>query len=206
MRLAAHYGFCLMLNSLRFLREFILHPGQTGALAPSSRRLGEAMVRALGPVEPGKLIIELGPGTGSFTQVIRDLLPNNPVLAIERNEHFAAQLRERFPDMHIAEGCASKIREAISASNEPEIEVGGVISGLPLLSLPKELIADIFASLKQVLPEDGTFVNFTYSKRSFKRRLDTPLFKIVASHHVLLNLPPASVMVLRPVEGACAAA
>lgn len=187
-----------MLNSLRFLREMVLHPGQTGAVAPSGRRLARAMIDALGPVAPGALIVELGPGTGSFTRVIRERRPHNPLLAIERNPRFVGQLRRRFPDAHIVEGCASQIRTAIDRAGLDGTPVAGVISGLPLLSLPKPLVGKVFASLADVLPEGTSFVNFTYSKRGFHRRLDTPLFAVADSRHVLCNFPPATVMTLRP--------
>ena len=185
-----------MLHSLRFLKEFCLHPSQTGALAPSGRRLAKGVVQALGPLEPQELVVELGPGTGAFTRALRAQLPDNPVIAIERNERFVIGLRKRFPDVVIAEGCASEIRKNLRQHHLEDHRIGGVISGLPLLSLPKPLVRNIFASLSDILPAGATFINFTYSKRTF-RRIETPGFEVVESRRVLLNVPPASIMILR---------
>ena len=66
-----------MITAAKFLWQFCRHPSQTGALAPSGKKLSRAIVEAIGPVEPGKVVIELGPGTGVFTRAIRRLLPDS---------------------------------------------------------------------------------------------------------------------------------
>lgn len=185
-----------MLNTLRFLTEFVRHPSQTGAISPSGRKLAKAIVSALGAVPPGHLVIELGPGLGSFTRALKRLLPDNPVLAIERNAHFVAQLRARIPGVAIHEGCASDVAGAIAAHNLGHLPIAGVVSGLPLLVLPQPLVRSIFHNLEAILPADAPFINFTYSQRSF-RKVETPGYRIVATRRVLLNMPPASVMTLR---------
>jgi len=53
-----------------FVREFLRTPWQTGAVAPSSRRLGAAMVEPIPSSSPAR-VVELGPGTGAFTEAIR---------------------------------------------------------------------------------------------------------------------------------------
>jgi len=187
-----------MINTARFIWQFCRHPRQTGAIAPSGRRLATAIVQALGPVEPGRLVVELGPGTGVFTRAIRHLLPNNPLMVIERNPRFARQLRERFPDIIVAEDCASRLGDLIEQHGYQSAQVGGVISGLPLLSLPPEVTNRIFAGLTATLDADTRFVNFTYSQKGF-RRLQTPGFRLVETRRVFINVPPASVMTLQPV-------
>ena len=54
---------------ITFLSEFIKHPKNTGAIAPSSNILAKAMVDAI-DFDVAKCIVELGPGTGSFTKEI----------------------------------------------------------------------------------------------------------------------------------------
>jgi phosphatidylethanolamine/phosphatidyl-N-methylethanolamine N-methyltransferase len=185
-----------LLNSLRFLAEFVRHPSQTGAVSPSGRSLAKAIVKALGDVPPGQLVIELGPGLGSFTRALQRLLPDNPVLAIERNAHFVAQLRRKLPTVAVHEGCASDLSGALAAHGMQELPIAGVISGLPLLVLPQPLVRSIFHNLAAVLPAEAPFINFTYSQRSF-RKVETPGYRIVKTRRVLLNVPPASVMTLR---------
>ncbi len=45
-----------------------------GAVASSSEKLAMAMVKGL-KLNPDELIIELGPGTGAFTQQISRIIP-----------------------------------------------------------------------------------------------------------------------------------
>ena len=57
----------------QFLRGFFKHPKMVGSIIPSSRILIERM---LGPVdwENTRLFVEYGPGVGTFTRPILDLL------------------------------------------------------------------------------------------------------------------------------------
>ena len=57
-----------MNDTLLFLRQVISRPLQVSAMAPSSRFLGKAMAKDLGP-HTGR-VVEFGPGTGRLTQGI----------------------------------------------------------------------------------------------------------------------------------------
>ena len=57
-----------MREQLRFAGQMLRNPRSVGAVAPSSKRLARIMVAALGNLEPGSVILELGPGTGAFTR------------------------------------------------------------------------------------------------------------------------------------------
>src|SRR5947209_7706412 len=80
-----------------FFREYRRHIRSTGALLPSSRFLARALVSELRrPRAPGR-ILEVGPGTGSVTrQLVRHLLPDDHVDAVEINRQFVNLLRRRF--------------------------------------------------------------------------------------------------------------
>ena len=76
-----------------FLREFIRNWKTVGAVAPSSRELAKLMMEAAG-VAGAQRILELGPGTGAFTQAIADVMkPGASYLGLEVNETFVKQLR-----------------------------------------------------------------------------------------------------------------
>ena len=52
-----------------FLLQYITHPRTVGAILPSSKRLARKMVESI-DFENAKCIVELGPGTGVFTENI----------------------------------------------------------------------------------------------------------------------------------------
>lgn len=189
----------MMRNTARFLREFALHPKRTGAVISSSRILAKAMVQALGEPPPGSVVLELGPGTGPFTRALQQHLPHQRHIAIEHNGRFAELLRQRMPDTTVIEGCASRLPQILDAAGIAPENVAGIISGLPLLAFPAALRTDIFAAVAQVLRHGQPMVQFTYSLRSL-RRLCPPAFTLDPCRRVLLNCPPAQVVVMRLAE------
>ena len=58
-------------DTLTFLGQCAIRFRQTGAVVPSGGPLARAMVTAIGHLEPGQVVIELGPGTGVFTRELR---------------------------------------------------------------------------------------------------------------------------------------
>jgi phosphatidylethanolamine/phosphatidyl-N-methylethanolamine N-methyltransferase len=182
-----------MRETFHFLGQLATRFRQTGAVLPSSRRLARAMVNAIGPLQPGELVVELGPGTGVFTRELARCFPANAIVAVEFNRAFADRLRQRMPLVQVVEGCASRLTEHLDGLAIPHHRVGAVISGLPLLSLPQQLSECIFAAITTVLSPGRRYVQFTYSKRAW-RRFDLPGFRLEKSKSVWLNLPPAVVL------------
>ena len=75
-----------------FIRHFVRNPASVGAIAPSSPRLARAMMRDLALAE-GDNVLELGPGTGSFTREIKRCLPESAsYLGIECESKFVELL------------------------------------------------------------------------------------------------------------------
>lgn len=171
-----------------FLREFIAHPRQTGALFPSSRALARRMA---GQVPEGKgIVVELGPGLGSVTAaLVARGIPQGHIWAIEFSPRLAEKLRQRFPGVHVIEGDASHLSQLIEPGAEP---IRAIVSSLPLRSLPKQTVGSIFSELLKVASPKTVYVQFTYHFRSACSRL--PL-DFVPCHHsfVPFNLPPARV-------------
>src|ERR1700751_1154067 len=84
--------------ALLFFRNFFKHPKMLGALMPSSPTLID---RVLNPVQwdDARLIIEYGPGVGSFTTEILRRMPDKATLiAIEMNGDFVEYLRNNADD------------------------------------------------------------------------------------------------------------
>lgn len=149
------------------------------------------MARDLGP-GTGR-VVEFGPGTGRLTQGIlaAGVAPKDLAL-YEMNPDFVAHLRSHFPGVAVhlapAQTCATRERD-----------VGAVISGLPLLSMPEPLRREIVASAFQVLRPDGIYVQFTYGPRPALTEADIAALGLrwEQTAFVALNFPPARVHTFR---------
>src|SRR5580698_2801967 len=127
-------------DSTVFLREWLVNPQRTGAVAPSSPMLGAAMARWL-PRNPESYVLELGPGTGAVTDaLLKHGLREDRLIAIEHNATLAKLLRKRFPRAQIISGDAWNMDTLLRELREPVESVGAVISSLPLLNFPKEQV------------------------------------------------------------------
>ena len=62
---------------MSFILEYIKHPRKIGAVAPSSRCLSRKMMKPI-DFSSAEVIVEYGPGTGSFTsELIAGRKPNS---------------------------------------------------------------------------------------------------------------------------------
>jgi len=180
-------------QAIHFLGQAATNFRQTGAIAPSSRRLARELAQAIGSVRPGGVVIELGPGTGSVTDALRTWHPTASVIAVENNPTFARRLSDRLPSVRVVQGCASALPEHLRRFGHGREDVVAVVSGLPLLSLPPELVSRIFDSVRDVLLPGRRFVQFTYSARAFSR-LAPEGFTPEPRRRVWFNVPPAMVL------------
>jgi phosphatidylethanolamine/phosphatidyl-N-methylethanolamine N-methyltransferase len=190
-----------MKDTLFFFAQMARRWRTTGAIAPSSSALARVMVEAIGPVSPGQVILELGPGTGVFTRELLRQFPNNPILAVEVNDDFALRLTQELPGVKTIHGCASKLSEHLAKLNYRPTDVVSIVSGLPLLSLPKDLGQNILASITEVLQPTRRYVQFTYSAKAWKQ-FQLPGFQREPQKRVWLNLPPAFVLPFLRTESA----
>lgn len=183
-----------MADTLLFLRQLISRPLQVSALAPSSRYLGRAMARDLGP-QTGR-VVEFGPGTGRLTQGILNagVRPENLTL-FEMNPEFVSHLRTRFAGVTVHLAGAETVPSVV------EKGVGAVISGLPLLSMPIALRRSIVAAAFEILGPDGFFVQFTYGTRPALEEAQLHSLGLTwkQTAYVPVNLPPARVFTFRRV-------
>ena len=179
--------------TIAFVGQMATHWRETGALVPSGKRLARAMAACIGHVGPRDVIVELGPGTGVFTQELLKNFPLNRIVAVEFNHSFVTRLKATMPGATSLEGCASRLPELLAAENIQPHQVAAVISGLPLLSLERSLSAAVIKAIADAVRPGGTYVQFTYSKRAWKR-LAVPGFRAEPHRRVWLNVPPAVVM------------
>ena len=179
-----------------FLQEWLVNPGRTGSVVPSSRRLAAAMARWL-PANPDSFVLELGPGTGAVTAaLLKRGLREDRLVAIENNPTLAKLLRKRFPQAQIITGDAWHMDTLLRDLSEPVESVGAVISSLPLLNFPKEQADALAQKIRAVLEPRGRWVQYSYQiVKDRSRGADD--FRLLASKIVWFNLPPARVSVFQ---------
>lgn len=189
------------MSASAFLREFIRNWKTVGAVAPSSRELANLMMEAAG-VAGAQRILELGPGTGAFTQAIADVMkPGASYLGLEVNESFVKQLRPRFPQMRFEVTCAQEFD-----LTTPEFADGFdvIISGLPWTAFPESLQRAILSNVLPHLVPHGCFATFAYfgfhhlpGGRRFRALVESLMPCVTTTRVVWPNLPPAFVYLAR---------
>jgi phosphatidylethanolamine/phosphatidyl-N-methylethanolamine N-methyltransferase len=186
-----------------FFRQWLSRPLSTAAFSPSSRFLNRRMVAAIPPGT--RRVIELGAGTGALTRALIDHgIAVHDLLAIEFNPNLHRYLSERFPGLAVVRGDARAMGgmvEVVAFARQAPVQA--VVSGLGLLSMSREAQYTILADAFELMPEDGSFVQFTYGPVTpvadeVMRRLG-----LRARRHgfTLRNLPPASVYVFTRAHG-----
>ena len=180
---------------MAFITEFIKHPRRIGAVAPSGKGLARAMMEPI-DFAAAQVIVEYGPGTGAFT---RELLTRRragtTLVLIEQNDTFYHALKEKWgeqPDMYIIHGTAGDVNEHLARLGLPGPD--HIVSSLPFTSLPQEASDAVLTATQRVIG-GGKFITFQYSRVKFAYL--ERFFTLAECRRVLVNLPPAYVLVMK---------
>ncbi len=171
---------------VRFLRSFLAHPRQVGALLPTSARAVRDMLD-LADLGQARLVVELGAGTGVHTQeILARLGPDARLIAFEIDQVLVAGLEARLPDsrLQVVADSAEKVEDYVSGDRADV-----VVSAIPYTSLPGSVRAGILDRAQEVLAPGGTMLVLQYSpllRAELRRR-----FGSVRTRVSWLNVPPA---------------
>lgn len=183
--------------SWTFFRQWLKNPLGVAAISPSSQQLARQMMAEL--PRGARRVIELGGGTGVFTQALLDHgVAAADLLVLELNEDLHQHLQKRFPQVQVACADARQLVEVATPRGfGPEAPVDAVISGLGLLSMPKATQQAILASAFDCVQPQGRFVQFTYGPANPVAREVLDALDLVARRGSFTwwNVPPATVYV-----------
>ena len=186
-----------MLPLPSFVGEFFRNPAMVGSLIPSSRELTDKVTEPIN-FSTAACIVEYGPGTGVFTDIlIQRRRPETVLLLVEVNRRFAQLLRERYagqPNVHVVHGSADQTEQYLQQTGAKQVDY--VVCGLPFSSLPRRLGWRILEHTQHLLQPTGQLILFQYSQQN--KKLFKRFFRQLAEAYVLLNVPPAYVMVYEP--------
>jgi len=215
----------MQLSSKRvFLQSIARDFKRTGAIAPSSKTLAQAMTRELAKHRrPDLRVLEVGAGTGNITEeIVRHLGPGDDLDVCEIDRKLAGIIRHRLkkdPSLSGVEASVRVINKPIeSFDRRPRYDF--IISCLPFTNFEPAAVHDIFELYRDLLKPGGICSFYEYilvrkaaclmtGKTAVGARV-SGVSKVVRNYidrycyrHqvVLLNLPPAMVHHIRFAEG-----
>ena len=177
------------MSNSRFFKMFLKQPTVNASVTPSSKRAARGMVRGL-DLGKMKFVVELGPGTGVFTDILAERLPSDcKVLLLELEDEYIEPLRSRYDSrFEIIKCSACSLSELLTERGVEHVDL--VISGLPY-TLPESVKTPLYATLLE-LTKKGTCMRwFTYFPFLMKKHYKA--FPLRKACFVLWNFPPMSI-------------
>lgn len=180
-----------------FFRQWLKNPRGVAAISPSSQQLARQMMSEL--PRGARRVIELGGGTGVFTRALlgHGIAPAD-LLVLELNEELHQHLQRHFPQVHVACADARDLANvAIAHGFHGETPADAIVSGLGLLSMPRQTQRDILGAAFDCLQPQGRFVQFTYGPANPVARevIEDLGLNARRGSFTWWNVPPATVYV-----------
>jgi phosphatidylethanolamine/phosphatidyl-N-methylethanolamine N-methyltransferase len=187
-----------------FLREFTRAPLRTASVVPSSRALAVQMVPPMCQaawVGRHPVVVELGPGTGAFTELIQQIAPRGTRhIGVELNPAMADHLASRFPEVEVITGPASDLPQILGRCGLEGAD--RIVSGVPWQGFAGPAGGRLISTIAGCLRPGGVYTQFTYSWTRWAppaRRQHRALLESFEEVRVLptvwRNLPPAFVYI-----------
>lgn len=179
-----------------FAKNFLQHPLMLGSFMPSSRFLIRTLLEEL-DFDRARVIVEYGPGVGTFTQeILKRMRPDALLLALETNLEFVNFLRQSTADprLHVVHGSAAAVQGALAAHGASRADF--VISGIPFSTLPAAEREAVLQATRAALQPHGAFLVYQFSPMvlaSLRR-----VFSQVRRGFQPLNMPPAQLFYCTP--------
>ncbi len=183
---------------LKFLKHSLFDFKTTGAVMASSKKLAELMI-ATANIEKARTIVELGPGTGVFTERILKQISRKAIFfALEINPSFLHETKKRCPSATIYLDSAINIRYYLRKHGVDGCDC--IISGLPWAIFDRAEQEILIQTIEDALNPGGKFLTFAYiqtlllpSGRRFRKIISKKFDETETTKIVFQNFPPAFV-------------
>lgn len=173
-------------------------PQTTGAIAPSSRIVADAVTHLI-DFDSARTVVELGPGTGVFTeQLLPNLHSDTTFFALEINPTFAEATRKRCPHARVYTDSAASIPSYLRANHRDSADY--IVSSLPWTIFDETEQLQLMETVADSLAPGGVFISIVYlgsqlrsRGRHFTRSLPHFFSQIERHGPIWRNLPPTLV-------------
>lgn len=198
-------------DSKNFFSAFIRNPMTTGSIMPSSPFLSEAITSKIQHQKDPIKILEVGAGTGSFTEkIIEKMKESDQFDVIEIDKELCQLLKNKFgfhKNVHI--------HQLSLLDWHPPYAYDFIISGLPHNAFSADFVGSILYHYKTLIKNNGILSYFEYMSPLFVKKLflekeqangiaDVAKIMKIFRHRymidqsvVLMNIPPAKVYYLK---------
>lgn len=184
-------------ENVSFFKQFMTNPLEVGSVIPSSGALSEAMLRNI-DFESLNNVVELGPGTGSFSRRLTSkLTADTNYYAVESNPHFCQIIKKDFPNIKLINDYAENLSQHVPDLRK---QVDLIVSGLPFSFMTLETIDRTLLEIYSLLKEGGELRLFTYLHALYLPKIRYLLNELQSNYlyvnkkFVGLNIPPAFVI------------
>lgn len=184
---------------LLFARNFLRHPHMLGSIVPSSRFLVNSVLESV-DWSRARVIVEYGPGVGTFTaEILRRMRRDARLVAIETSLDFVRFMGSALPDSRLRaeHGSADDVQRILHHHGLRRADY--IVSGIPLGSMPASLQSAISVASRDMLEEDGKFLVYQFTSRVLPVLRQT--FRDVTRRFELRNFPPAQLFECSGVSG-----
>lgn len=179
-----------------FARNFFKHPSMLGSVVPSSPFLVKDLMAQV-DWERARVLVEYGPGVGTFTREILKRMRTDAVLvAIELNTDFVEYLRDhvRDPRFRVVQGSAARVRGVLAEQDLAHADY--IISSLPYLNMTDSLRREILEESRRALRAEGSMLLFQYTRTILPYLKSS--FGTVKLNFQLFNILPALIFHCTP--------
>jgi phospholipid N-methyltransferase len=172
-----------------FAKNFFKHPNMLGWVFPTPRIVVEEVLKQIDWANT-RLIVEYGPGVGTFTRdILQRMRPDATLVAMEINVEFYRFLSSSLQDprFHLLHESATEIGPALKHLGLPAPDY--ILSGIPFKTLREELRGEIVRKTHAALHPEGQFL--VYQMSSVVRPYLKSVFGQVREGFEMVNVIPA---------------
>ncbi len=181
-----------------FARQLAKQPMSTGAIAPSSQSLARQVVNQA-DLNDAMTVVELGPGTGVFTeQIIARQSSDALFFAIELNPAFVQATKSRCPSARVYHDAAISLPEQLQKNGRAHADC--IVSSLPWTIFDEQEQDEILNTISASLKPGGVFISIIYlgakirsRGRYFINNLPAHFSSVDNTPTVWRNLPPTQI-------------
>ncbi|TKX31799.1 class I SAM-dependent methyltransferase [Campylobacter estrildidarum] len=179
-----------------FFYYYLKNPKQVGALCPSSKKLRKVITQNIG-LESVRNIVEIGPGTGAFTEtILKKKHKDAKFFAVEINDKMAKKLSKKYENLDLQIGNAENLEHFLYERDMQNVDI--VVSGIPWALLKDDEQEKLLNVIYRNLSKGGYFTTFAYilpspSSKAFRSKIFKLFSEVKISKIVWQNVPPAVV-------------